>query len=137
MKLVLVCLLTALVGIGLVTAASGQDVPAAAIQKAIDDMPEYKDVPSSVSCKKPISKADQLICNDPYLRLMEILNTRAAVYAEENATHKELDHKHYRITAAELRRRNRLTTSAALRKFFIEQTNDSLGGESPYYKDQQ
>jgi hypothetical protein len=115
--------------------AGAQDVSQAAIQKAIDNLsPEYKDVPSSISCKAPASQAEKIICADPLLRLMERLDTMASIYMVENGTHRPITHNRKTVLEESLIKTIRKLKSAeAIRKAYIENTNNSLGGESPYY----
>lgn len=115
---------------------SAQNVPIEKIQEAVDKLPSYKDVPSSIDCKTAKSKAEKIICGSSYLTLMERLDTRAAVYAYENATKNELPHNQKTaIKYSLITKIRKLKTDKAIRDAFIKHTNDSLGGESPYYKD--
>lgn len=115
---------------------SAQDVPAEKIQQAIDKLSSYRDVPSAIDCKTTKNKAEKIICGSEYLMLMEKLNTRAAIYAYENATKIELNHNRQNAVEHSLIKNIRkLKTEKEIRKAFIEYTNDSLGGESPYYKE--
>jgi hypothetical protein len=115
--------------------ANAQRIDEAAIKKAIDSLSMYyKDVPSSISCAAPFSQAERIICADPLLRLMERLDTMAAIYAVENGTHRELAHNKRNVMEWSLIKTIRkLKTADAIRKAYIDNTNDSLGGESPYY----
>ncbi len=90
----------------------------------------YGDVPSSVDCKRPVPRsAVALICASPYLRTAELLNTRAQVYARENATGTEVDHAGWRGQIPQS-----CKTEACIYKTFRSETDDALGGNSPYYK---
>ena len=99
----------------------------AKINKALVFLSSYQDVPPSANCTSPRSKTEQLICSSPSLRLAEMLNTRADVYATENATKSELNHRRFR---------GKLPTSCftvnCVFESFRSSTNDFLGGESPY-----
>ena len=66
---------------------------------------------------------------DPELSKMELLDTRAAVYAVENATGQEVDRKDAGKYALSL---EGLQTAEEIRLALMKHTNDSLGGESPY-----
>ena len=123
-------------GLFFVINASAQDVPAEKIQETINKLSSYQDVPSSINCQTTKNKAEKIICASDYLMLMEKLDTRAAVYAYENATKNELAHNQKIATQYSLIKTIRkLKTEKAIRDAFIEHTNDSLGGESPYYKE--
>ena len=114
--------------------ANAQRVDEAAIRKAIDFYSDYKDLPSSLTCKPPASEAERVICADPVLRLMERLDTMASVYAVENGTHRPLSHnKRTVMQESSINIIRKLKTAAAIRKAYIKSTNDALGGESPYY----
>lgn len=113
-----------------------QDVPIEKIQEAVDKLSSYQDVPSSINCQMAKSKAEKIICGSGYLTLMERLDTRAAVYAYENATKNELAHNQKTaIQYSLINKIRKLKTDKAIRDAFIKHTNDSLGGESPYYKE--
>jgi uncharacterized protein len=109
-------------------------VSKAAIQKVINSLSDYQDVPSSIACKATVSQAEKIICADPLLLLMEKLDTMAAIYAVENGTKRELSHNRRTVMEYSLLKTIRKLKSAdAIRRAYIENTNDSLGGESPYY----
>ena len=119
-----------------VVRASAQKIDEAAIKKAINSLPSYKDVPSSLTCKPPASQAEKIICADARLRLMERLDTMASIYMVENGTHREISHDKRTVMRESLIKTIRkLKTADQIRKAYIENTNDSLGGESPYYVD--
>lgn len=90
----------------------------------------YGDVNLAIRCKAPQSETETLICTDKHLFLMYKLNSMAEVYAFENATKREIEHKTYKSAIPECK------TKICICKAFIESTNDSLGGESPYYVDE-
>lgn len=116
---------------------NAQEVSKAAIQNAINNLTDYQDVPSSISCKAATSKAEKIICADPLLRLMERLDTMASIYMVENGTHRGIPHNRRSVLENSLIKEIRKLKSAdAIRKAYIENTNESLGGESPYYVDQ-
>ena len=115
---------------------SAQDVPAEKIQAAIDRLSSYRDVPSSIDCKTTKNKAEKIICGSSYLKLMERLDTMAAIYAYENATKNELEHdKKNAVKYSLITTVRKLKTEKEIRDAFINHTNDSLGGLSPYYKE--
>ena len=60
---------------------------------------------------------------------MELLDTRAALYAHENATKQEADHASPQHFALNL---EGLTTAEQIRAAYVRRTNDHLGGLSPY-----
>lgn len=116
------------------TNAKAQDVPIEKIKKAIAGLSSYQDVPSSINCKTTKNKAEKIICGSEYLQLMEKLDTKAAIYAYENAMKIEL--KRDLKTALKyslVKDIRKLTTEQAIREAYINHTNDSLGGISPYY----
>jgi len=116
---------------------AAQDVSKAAIQKAINNLTDYQDVPSSISCKAAATQAEKIICADPLLRLMERLDTMASIYMVENGTHRGIPHNRRSVLEnSSIKEIRKLKTADAIRKAYIESTNESLGGESPYYVDQ-
>jgi hypothetical protein len=114
---------------------SAQEVKEAAIKKAIASLsPDYDNVPSSISCKAPGTPAEKIICADKVLQLMEILDSRAAIYMIENGTKREIPHNKTSVVKYSLIKTiQKLNSPQAIRKAYINNTNDSLGGESPYY----
>lgn len=114
--------------------AKAQEVSAEKIKKAIAGLSSYQDVPSSINCKTTRNKAEKIVCGSEYLLLMEKLDTRAAVYAYENATKIELKHDlKTALKYSSIKDIRKLTTEQAIREAYINRTNDSLGGISPYY----
>lgn len=101
----------------------------AKIQSALDRLQDYSDVPSSIDITNPKNPAQKLVADDPVLQMMELLDTRAAVYAVENATKTQVDHSDVGKYALTL---EGLGTADEIRDAFIRHTNDSLGGMSPY-----
>ena len=100
------------------------------IKKSLDDLDNYyADVPSAVNCAKTKKMAERLICNSQYLQQAELLNTRAEAYAIENGTKKQLNHARFRGTIPIA-----CTSENCVYEYFKSKTNDSLGGESPYYQ---
>lgn len=101
----------------------------ARLKGAIAKLDSYADVPSSIDYANPKNEAQQLVATDPTLQLMEMLDTRAAVYAVENAGKQQVDHSEvgkYSLTL------DGLTTQEQIENAYIQHTNESLGGESPY-----
>ena len=53
----------------------------------------YGDVPTRVKCYTIKSQSEKLICSNELLQAMELFDVMSEVYAEENATKIEVDHK--------------------------------------------
>ncbi|WP_439816413.1 hypothetical protein [Zavarzinia sp. CC-PAN008] len=88
----------------------------------------YGDVPSAIDCNAfNQSVATTLICRDEYLMVAELLNTRSMVYAIENATKMEVEHRKWRGALP-----IHCLSDECIFRWFRDQTNDSLGGMSPY-----
>lgn len=119
--------------------SNAQKIDEAKIKEAIDGLShDYKDVPSSLTCKPPASEAEKIICSDRILLLMERLDTMASIYMVENGTHHPISHNKRTVMQDSLILTIRkLKTADQIRKAYIENTNNSLGGESPYYVDNQ
>jgi len=99
------------------------------IQVALNKLASYADVGSSLNFAHPLNPGQRIVAVDPTLRLMELLDTRAAVYAHENATKEKTDHKKSSTYALSLQG---LTSPEQIRAAYIKRTHDSLGGMSPY-----
>lgn len=99
------------------------------IQVSLDKLTSYADVGSSIDYLRPRNPGQRLVVADPTLRLMELLDTRAAVYAYENATKEKTDHNKSGKFALSLEGMSR---PEQIRAAYIKRTNDSLGGMSPY-----
>ncbi len=99
------------------------------IQVALDKLTAYADVGSSIDYAHPRNPGQRIVAADPTLRLMELLDTRAAVYAHENATKEKTDHNKSGKYALSLQG---LTRPEQIRAAYIKRTRDSLGGMSPY-----
>lgn len=97
------------------------------VVKALDSLSSYRDVPQASNCAVPRCKVEQLICGNRLLKLAELLNTRADVYATENATKRELNHSRFKG-----RLPNSCITETCVFDSFRASTSDFLGGESPY-----
>lgn len=103
-------------------------VPLAKIEKRLRELNDfYGDISSAVNCRKPSGPVEKMICGDDYLSRAELLNTRATAYAEENGTKREVDHKRYLGTLPK-----RCRTEQCIYNYFVEETNNALGGTSPY-----
>ena len=92
----------------------------------------YGDVPPTVNCKKPANKAEQLICSSGILSSMEELDRKAYVYAIENGTKQEVDHKKTKSVQWIRDVRNKCKDELCLCEAFQERIDANLGGESPY-----
>ncbi len=105
------------------------------IKEAIESLNDYYgDVPASFSCKKEKkNKVEKMICENDFLQLMDELDTKAYVYAVENATRSEVDHKNFVDQEWIDNSRNKCTSVLCLCQAFMMHTNDSKGGTSPYY----
>ncbi len=100
--------------------------------KSLNDF--YGDVPASVNCKKEEkSEVEKIICENNFLQLMDELDTKAHVYAVENATKSEVDHKTLVDQDWIESSRNKCTSVLCLCQAFMMHTNDNKGGDSPYF----
>ncbi|MCA9775777.1 MAG: hypothetical protein KC800_03640 [Candidatus Eremiobacteraeota bacterium] len=99
------------------------------IKSALDKLGDYADVPSSIDLGNPKNPAQTIVATDSVLQMMELLDTRAAVYAAENATKEQVDHSEVSKYALTL---EGLGTADEIRDAYIKHTNESLGGSSPY-----
>lgn len=93
----------------------------------------YGDVPPSYSCNKPKFTYDKVICANKDLQLVEKLYRMASVYAYENATKIETNHKTFKNWYRGISSRNKLKTRQAVLNYFIENIYHALAGESPFY----
>lgn len=113
-------------------------VDLAAVEKSIARLElSYADVLSDISCDAPTVRAHQLMCDslDEYpsgLWRMGRLDDLAWVYANENATGREVDRSDPPRDAAFIAKRDACSDAACLCDAIVRHTNDSLGGESPY-----
>ncbi len=94
----------------------------------------YGEVAPSFDCAQTTEATQKAICADPELSRMMRLDDMAWVYAIENATGTEQDHAKPQADQSHL---DRLATcgpedTGCICGTFIERTNGSLGGESPY-----
>lgn len=104
------------------------------VKRAIGDLSDfYGDVPSCLDCQRQSKPIKRLICQNSGLRLMEIPDTKAAVYAYENASKTQTVHPkpHRSFVRKELS--NNCVDAVCVCANLKEHTNDSRGGESPYY----
>jgi hypothetical protein len=97
----------------------------------------YGDLLSDISCDAPTNPAHQIMCTaagtpDATLWRMGRLNDLAWVYAYENATKIEVDPANPPVDDAFIAARDACTDEACLCDLLIQNTNDSLGGLSPY-----
>lgn len=94
----------------------------------------YGDVPPRVDCDSLGSNAtsqERLICGNVSLRAAEALDARAYVYAHENATKGEVDHKTF-DKGPLVESSEKCVDEQCLCEALKRRTNDSLGGTSPY-----
>jgi len=98
-------------------------------QKITSMNDSYGDVPSTVDCKKPASKADKIICSSSTLLLMEELDRKAYVYGVENGTHEEVNHKKTKSTGWIKNVRNKCKDEICLCEAFKERIEADLGGD--------
>lgn len=91
----------------------------------------YGDLPSRIDCRKPVGN-EKMICENDVLRFMEKLDHMGWVYAYENATKRELDHrKPYRVK--ELNKMlNSCKNQECICSNFKRWADSDLGGMSPY-----
>lgn len=111
---------------------SGDDT---AIRQAIGTLSsQYNDVPSCLACDTQKTPIERMICRHPRLKLMEVLDTKAAVYAFENAAARQTRHSRpdCSFIAQEL---STCTDEHCACKRLKAHTNDSLGGSSPYSRE--
>lgn len=99
------------------------------VMAALGKLASYAEVGSSIHYARPANPAEALVAADPELRLMELLDTRAALYAYENATKQQGDHKNPKKYALSL---DGLLTAKQIRQAYKKHTDESLGGMSPY-----
>ena len=123
-----------LLSIALPTAIHAQSCADPAMVQAAKTKLEdsYRDVLTDISCDAPSLTSHQLLCDDPLLWEMEVLNTWAWVYATENATGQETDHANPPRNSDVMAQRDACTDKTCLCATLIQATNDSLGGMSPY-----
>lgn len=104
------------------------------VKRAIGELSEfYGDVPSCLDCQRQKKPIERLICQNSGLRLMEVLDTKAAVYAYENATKSETVHSKPDCSFVHKELSNNCVDAVCVCANLKEHTNDSRGGESPYY----
>ncbi|MBG0808362.1 hypothetical protein IY145_03105 [Methylosinus sp. H3A] len=103
------------------------------VKRAIGDLSDfYGDVPSCLDCQRQSKPIERLICQNSGLRLMEILDTKAAVYAYENATKTQMVHSKPDCSFIRKQLSNNCADAVCVCANLKEHTNDSRGGESPY-----
>jgi hypothetical protein len=104
-------------------------VDQAQLQMALNKLTQYADVGSCINYAKPANAAQAMVASDPGLRLMELLDTRAAVYAHENATKQQVDHAKSQSFGLDIAR---FSSAEQIRQAYRQRTNQHLGGMSPY-----
>ncbi len=88
----------------------------------------YSDVRLALDCDRASDPASELVCGHEQLYDMYRLETMASAYAWENASKVPVDHDHF-----DSRYVSKCETVECVCAEFASSTNDSLGGESPYY----
>jgi hypothetical protein len=104
----------------------------ASVAAAMENLSGYQDVLSDIACDAPALPAHRLLCENDALWQIGLLDTRARVYAYENATGTETDHTNPPRDEDFTARRDACMDAACLCAALISHTNDSLGGLSPY-----
>jgi len=104
--------------------AYGKVVTDQDLDRSLNGLEEYYgDVPSSVDCKIDKRLVVKLICNSKYLSDLELLNSRAQVYAIENATKSRIDHTRYQgDIPLECR------SKVCIYEYYKKHIDDALGG---------
>ncbi len=92
----------------------------------------YDDVLSDISCEAPTITAHKLLCENDALWQMALLDSRAWVYAYENATKTETDRTAPPRDGDFIALRDACTDESCLCAALTGHTNDSMGGLSPY-----
>lgn len=132
-KLIISMMLVASVLVQTVSADCFVKVDEAKLRDSINSINKsYGDVPPTVNCKKTANKVEQLICSSSILSLMEELDRKAYVYAIENGTKQEVDHKKTKSIEWIKNVRNKCKDELCLCEAFQERIDANLGGESPY-----
>lgn len=114
---------------GMIQLAPSGSIDQARVKQTLAKLSSYAEVASSIDYAQPANSAEAIVAADPELRLMELLDTRAALYAYENATKQQGDHKNPKKYALSL---EGLRSSEQIRQAYLKHTNESLGGMSPY-----
>jgi hypothetical protein len=128
----LILLLTGVAGRAIAVDCPNVDVDK--VKRAIGDLSDfYGDVPSCLDCQRQSKPIERLICQSSGLRLMEILDTKAAVYAYENATKTRTTHSKPDCSFVRKQLSDNCSDAVCVCANLKEHTNDSRGGESPYY----
>ncbi|MGL4320313.1 MAG: hypothetical protein ACRCS3_05560 [Paracoccaceae bacterium] len=118
--------------------AQSCNVDMAAVEDKIAGLEQtYGALLSDIACETPTIPAHQIMCDsadtsDATVWRMGRLNDLAWVYAYENATKTEIDPTNPPINDFFFATRDACTDEACLCDLFIQQTNDSLGGLTPY-----
>lgn len=133
----LIVLLSAVMSVATTYAAGNciATVDMSRLRQAIGDYSEsYGDLPSRINCAKPVGN-QRVICESDVLRFMEKLDHMGSVYAYENGTKIELDHKKpYGISSLN-KMVNKCNTSECICSNFKHWADSAFGGTSPYAVD--
>jgi hypothetical protein len=120
------------------TSAQTCEIDLAAVEARIAELENnYGIVVSTVGCIVPTRPAHEIMCTaaeNPKDDLWQMgrLDDLAWLHAVENATGQEVDSAKPPRDTDFLAKRDACTDVACLCKIFIEHTNASLGGSSPY-----
>lgn len=91
----------------------------------------YGDLPSRINCSMPVGN-QKIVCKNDTLRFMERLDHMGSVYAYENGTKTELDHKKpYGVSDLDKMLNNCSTAECVCTKFKAWASSE-FGGMSPY-----
>ena len=118
--------------------ALAQGVDSSAVEATIAELePAYDLVLSDIGCDVPSIAAHQIMCasaesTKPLLWRMGRLDDLAWVYAVENATGQKVDQTNPPRDKDFIARRDLCQDESCLALLYIEHTNGSLGGRSPY-----
>jgi hypothetical protein len=102
------------------------------LREAIGSHSEYYgDLPSRINCVKPIGN-QRIICESDVLRFMEKLDHMGGVYAYENGTKRELDHRKPYGDSGLNKMLNKCNTPECICSNFKDWADSAFGGTSPY-----
>ena len=88
----------------------------------------YHEVPSRLDCHSDTYGVARLICDDPYLKELELLSNIAQAYALENATGEKIEHRN--MYQAKLP--TNCDNGQCVYESFKTDIDQSLGGDSPF-----
>ena len=113
------------------------NIDSAALKSAISDLRRNYETEPDFGCKKPEAPGQKLLCRDMMMGDKELwkmsqLDDMAWAYAYSNATATEHNPDNPQRDQAFIEKRNACEDEACLCAAFIEHTNDSMGGMSPY-----